>query len=135
MWHLSQKRSTNLTLMYSHLTAGKVINLSLNRFRRGNYNMEMQHPEMNNSCHDKKLHQLLRAFIVSLCSVLFAVKCGHGGGDECHIKVGFRESETQQNLTSCAPTWQRLVLTVHPLLEERQFILQTVTNTDPLVHR
>lgn len=101
MWHLSQKRSTNLTLIYSHLTAGKVINLSLNCFRRGNYNMEMQHPEMNNSCHDKKVHQLLRTFIVRLCSVLFAVKCGHGGRDECEIKAGFLESGMQQNFTSC----------------------------------
>lgn len=47
-------------------------NLSLDRFRRGNYNMKQQ-PKMNNSYDDKMVHQLPGTFIAQLCSVLFAV--------------------------------------------------------------
>lgn len=73
-WHLSQKRSTNRTLIYSHLTAGKVINLSLDRFRRVNYNLEKQKPGMNNSYTYKTAHQLPGTFTAQLYSVLLAVK-------------------------------------------------------------
>lgn len=59
--------------------------------------MEMQHLVMNNSCDDKKVHQLLCTFIVRLRSVLFAVKCGHDGGDECEIRVGFHEPEPRRS--------------------------------------
>ena len=95
MWRLSQKRFTNLTLIYSHLTASKVINLPLDRFRRSNYNIEKQHPQMNNSYDDKMLHQLPCTFMAQLYSALFAVKFGHDKRDECKIKVGFHESEIQ----------------------------------------
>lgn len=44
IWRLSKKRSTNLTLIYSHLTASKVINLSLDRFRRCNYKLKSNNP-------------------------------------------------------------------------------------------
>lgn len=49
---------SNLTLIYSRLTAGKVINLSSDHFRRGNYNTQEQQPQMNNSYCDKMVHQL-----------------------------------------------------------------------------
>lgn len=89
MWHLSQKPSTNLTLIYSHLTAGEVINLSLDHFRRGNYNRESQHPEMNNSCYDKTVHQLPCTFTAQLYFVLFAVKCGHDREMNVRSKTAF----------------------------------------------
>lgn len=77
-WHLSQKRSTNPTLIYSHLTAGEVINLSLDRFRRVNYKLEKQEPGMNNSYTYKTAHQLPGTFTAQLYSVLLAVKGGKG---------------------------------------------------------
>lgn len=96
-WHLSQKRSTNPTLIYSHLTAGEVINLSLDRFRRVNYNLEKQEPGMNNSYTYKTAHQLPGTFTAQLYSVLLAVKGGkkgmHDRGDGCKIKVGFHKTE------------------------------------------
>lgn len=95
-WHLSQERSTNPTLIYSHLTAGKVINLSLDRFRRVNYNLEKQEPGMNNSYTYKTVHQLPSTF-TQLYSVLLAVKGENRGmhdwGDGCKIKVGFHKTE------------------------------------------
>lgn len=51
-----------------------MINLSLDRFRRGNYNLEKQQPEMNNSYSDKMVHQLPSTFTVLLYSILLAVK-------------------------------------------------------------
>ena len=69
IWHLSKKRSTNLTLIYSHLTASKVINLSLDRFRRCNYKLKKQQPNMNNSYSDKMVHQLPSTFTAQLYSI------------------------------------------------------------------
>ena len=70
-----------------------MINLSLDRFRRGNYNLEKQQPEMNNSYSDKMVHQLPGTFTAQLCSVFPAVKRMHHRGDGCEIKVGFHKME------------------------------------------
>lgn len=75
------------------MTAGKVINLSLDHFRRGNYNLEKQQPEMNNSYTDKMVHQLPSTFIAQLCFVSLAVKRRHDWGDGCEIIVSFHKME------------------------------------------
>lgn len=69
------------------------MNLSLDHFRRVNYNLEKQEPEMNNSYGNKTVHQLPSTFTVQLYSVLLAVKRMHDWGDGCEIKVGFHKTE------------------------------------------
>lgn len=113
-WHLSQKRSTNPTLIYSHLTAGEVINLSLDRFRRVNYNLEKQEPGMNNSYTYKTAHQLPGTFTAQLYSILLAVKGGRGGcmiGEmDARSKLVFtrRRSTIVARFVACAPSMQYL---------------------------
>lgn len=70
-----------------------MINLSLDRFRRGNYNLEKQQPDMNNSYSDTMVHQLPSTFTAQLYSILLAVKCMHDWEDGCEIKVGFHKTE------------------------------------------
>lgn len=70
-----------------------MINLSLDRLRQGNYNLEKQQPEMNNSYSDKMVHQLPSTFTAQLYSVLLAVKRGFDWGDGFEIKVSFHKME------------------------------------------
>lgn len=93
IWRLSKKRSTNLTLIYSHLTASKVINLSLDRFRRCNYKLKKQQPNMNNSYSDKMVRQLPSTFTAQLNSILVSVKRMHDWEDGYQIKVSFHKAE------------------------------------------
>lgn len=113
-WHLSQKRSANPTLIYSHLTAGKVINLSSDHFRRVNYNLEKQEPGMNNSYTYKTAHQLPGAFTAQLYSVLLAVKGGRRGCTiremDARSKLVFtrRRSTIVARFVACAPSSQHV---------------------------
>lgn len=70
-----------------------MINLSLDRFRRVNYNLEKQEPEMNNSYSYKTVHQLPSTFTAQLYSISLAVKGMHDWGDRCEIKVAFHKTE------------------------------------------
>lgn len=74
------------------MTAGKVINLSLDHFRQGSYNLEKQQPEMNNSYSDKMVCQLPNTFTAQLYSILLAVKRMHDRGDGYEIKVSFHKA-------------------------------------------